>query len=130
MELYAYGEAARGLRLLGGLTWLKPEITRSATPALVGNRPIGTSRLLANLGVEWDVPAVEGLTLVGDLAYTGAQFVDQANRLRIPAGRAPTWACATPPASRAARPRCAPRCRTWPTARPGPASHPGVLCRP
>lgn len=84
MELYAYGEAARGLRLLGGVTWLKPEITRSATPALVGNRPIGTSRLLANLGVEWDVPALEGLTLVGDLAYTGAQFVDQANRLRIP----------------------------------------------
>ncbi|MEG0113872.1 MAG: TonB-dependent siderophore receptor [Comamonas sp.] len=85
MELYAYGEAAKGLRLLGGLTVLKPEITRAATAALVGNRPIGTSRLLANVGLEWDVPALQGLSLIGDLAYTGAQFADQANQLRIPA---------------------------------------------
>ncbi|CAC9685862.1 TonB-dependent receptor domain-containing protein [Delftia tsuruhatensis] len=84
LELYAYGEAARGLRLLGGVTWLRPEITRAATAALVGNRPIGTSRMLANLGTEWDLPAVQGLTLTGDLTYTGGQFVDQTNRLSIP----------------------------------------------
>lgn len=85
LELYAYGEAVRGLRLLGGVTWIRPQITQSPTPALVGNRPIGTARVMANLGAEWDVAAVRGLTLTGDVMYTGSQFADQANVLAIPA---------------------------------------------
>lgn len=65
-------------------TWLKAEIRRAATPSLVGNRPIGTSRIQANLGAEWDIPPLPNLTLTGNLTYTGRQFVDQANRLSIP----------------------------------------------
>lgn len=85
LELYGYGEVMRGLRVLGGVTFLDAKLTKSASAALVGNRPIGAPRVLANVGVEWDVPALKGLTLVGDLVYTGKQYVDQANALDISA---------------------------------------------
>lgn len=83
LELYAYGEAAPWLRLLGGVTLMRSVFTESATPALVGNRPVGTPRLQANLGAEWDLSWVPGLTLVGDMTYTGKQYVNQANTLSI-----------------------------------------------
>lgn len=85
LELYAYGEPLTGVRTMGGVTWLRAEFTESATAALIGNHPIGTPRLQANLGAEWDLPAVRGLTLVGDMTYTGKQFVNQTNTLAIPA---------------------------------------------
>ncbi|VFR42720.1 Ferrichrome-iron receptor [plant metagenome] len=84
LELYGYGEAMKGLRLLGGVTFLDAELTRSPTPALRGNRPIGVAKMQANLGAEWDVPAAPGLTLRADLIHTGHQYVNQANTLRIP----------------------------------------------
>jgi iron complex outermembrane receptor protein len=84
IELYGYGQVTDTLRLLGGITVLDAKINKSHDPSLVGNRPIGASRLLANLGAEWEVPATGGLTLSGDLTYTGRQYVNQANSLVIP----------------------------------------------
>lgn len=85
LELYGYGEVRPGLRVLGGVTLLQSKMTSSGNPALVGNRPIGVPRLMANLGVEWDVPVVPRLTLTGDLVHTGRQYVNQTNSAEIPA---------------------------------------------
>ncbi|KAF1022632.1 MAG: Ferric-anguibactin receptor FatA [Paracidovorax wautersii] len=85
LELYAYGEAVPGVRLLGGVTLLDAELTRSATAGVAGNRPIGVPRWMANLGAQWDLPFVPGLTVLGDLVYTGHQYVNQTNTLRVPA---------------------------------------------
>ncbi|THU05073.1 TonB-dependent receptor [Lampropedia puyangensis] len=85
LELYAYGEPWNGLRVLGGVTWMRSEFTKSATAALVGRQPIGAPRQLANLGLEWDLPALPNLTLVGDWTYTGKQYVNQTNTLHIAA---------------------------------------------
>lgn len=85
MEFNVYGEAARGLRLLGGATWLQAKQRATGTAALDGNRVIGVPRLQANAGVEWDVPGVRGLALDTRVVHTGASYADDANTLRLPA---------------------------------------------
>ncbi|RAR86229.1 iron complex outermembrane receptor protein [Paracidovorax anthurii] len=84
VELDLQGEAARGLRVLGGVTWLDAKQRETGVAALNGNRVIGVPRLQANAGVEWDVPGVRGLALDTRLVYTGASYADAANTLRVP----------------------------------------------
>jgi len=84
IEISAFGQAAPGLRVLGGVAFYDAELTRNPDPALVGNDAIGVPNVQANLGVEWDVPQVPGLTLIGTALYTGRQYLDQANDNRLP----------------------------------------------
>ena len=49
-----------------------------------GNDAIGVPRKQFNLGGEWDLGAVPGLTLTARTIYTGEQYVDQVNQLTIP----------------------------------------------
>ncbi|CFW46811.1 ferric siderophore receptor [Bordetella pertussis] len=41
-------------------------------------------RFQANLGVEWDIPGVQGLTVDGRVVYTGSSYADAANTLEVP----------------------------------------------
>jgi len=84
LELTVYGEATRSVRLLGGLTWLDAERRNTGDAALDGKRVVGVPRWQANLGVEWDVPGVDGLTVDGQVVYTGSRYADGANTLRVP----------------------------------------------
>ncbi|PEQ15014.1 TonB-dependent receptor domain-containing protein, partial [Piscirickettsia salmonis] len=84
VELNVFGEAARGLRLLGGVTFLDAELTRTSNPATRGNQPVGVPRFTANLGAEWDTPWVAGLTLTGGVIHTGKEYVNQANTQSVP----------------------------------------------
>lgn len=84
LEFNVYGEIAPDMRVLGGLTLLDGVRTRSALAANVGNRPIGVPDVQLNLGAEWDLPWVSGLTLNGAVIYTGRQFVDTANAQALP----------------------------------------------
>lgn len=79
VELNVFGEVAQGTRLLGGVTLLDAELTKSATPANRGNTPVGVPEVQANLWAEWDTPWVQGLTLTSGTIYTASQYVDQAN---------------------------------------------------
>lgn len=85
LELNIVGEAVPTLRLLGGVTWLDATITKSGNAAALGRTPVGVPRLQANLGAEWDVRALPGLTLTGGVFRTGRQQVDAANTQGIPA---------------------------------------------
>ena len=84
LELNLSGEPLRGLRLLGGVTFLDAELTRTSNPATRGNRPVGVPRFTANLGAEWDTPWVAGLTLTGGVIHTGKEYVNQANTQSVP----------------------------------------------
>jgi len=84
IELTAFGEAARGLRVLGGVAVHDARITRSPEPGMAGKRAVGVPAVQANLGVEWDAPWPSGLTLTGMAVYTGRQYLDDANRVRLP----------------------------------------------
>jgi iron complex outermembrane receptor protein len=70
LEMNLSGEPLRGLRLLGGVTWLDAELTRTNSAATLGNQPVGVPKFSANLSAEWDTPWVAGLTLTGGMVYT------------------------------------------------------------
>lgn len=84
LEFNIYGEVAPGLRLLGGLALLDGQLTKTAIVANRGNDPIGVPSTQFNLGAEWDVPWLKGLTLTGTLVYTGKQYIDAANTQSLP----------------------------------------------
>ena len=84
LEFSVYGEVTAGMRVLGGITLLDGVLTKTALAANVGNTPIGIPRVQLNLGAEWDLPWVPGLTLAGTVIQTGRQFVDAANTQALP----------------------------------------------
>ena len=75
-ELSVYGEAMPGVRVLGGASFLEAR--------LAGKDAIGSPRSQFNLGVDVDVPAVEGLALEVRGVHTGRQYADAANTQVVP----------------------------------------------
>ena len=85
VELSAFGMATRELKVLGGLTWLDARQHGTGVAATEGKRTLGIARVQANLGAEWEVPALQGLALDARVVHTGKVFADSANTLRVPA---------------------------------------------
>ncbi len=83
VELNVFGEITEGTRLLGGVTLLDAELTKTSVVANRGNTPVGVPEVQANLWAEWDTPWIEGLTLTSGAIYTGSQYVDQANTQKL-----------------------------------------------
>jgi iron complex outermembrane receptor protein len=83
IELTMFGEPTEGLRLVGGLTYLDAELSRTQDGLFEGNRPTGVPEFIANLNVEWDIARVEGLTLEARGIYTDSQYADAANTLSV-----------------------------------------------
>jgi len=83
IELSWYGQLADSLRVLGGVTLLNAEYTKTAFGVNEGNDVIGVPDTQANLGIEWDIGGVSGLTLDGHWIYTSSQAADAANTLSI-----------------------------------------------
>jgi iron complex outermembrane receptor protein len=85
VELQTWGQLVRGVKLLGGLTWIDAEQTRTGSAATDGRQVIGVPRQQATLGGEWEVRALPGLALDARVVHTGARYADDANTLRVPA---------------------------------------------
>lgn len=84
LEFSVYGEAVPGIRLLASATWIKAELTKTNTASTLGKTAVGVPKMQANIGAEWDVRSLPGVTLTGNVFYTGRQYVDQANTQNIP----------------------------------------------
>ncbi len=84
LELSFFGEASKRVRILGGLTLLDAKQTRTGNATTEGKDVIGVPSKQANIGVEWDVPAMQGLALNARAVATGATYADAANTLRVP----------------------------------------------
>ncbi|MBC7938646.1 MAG: TonB-dependent receptor, partial [Chitinophagaceae bacterium] len=78
-ELSLFGEAARGLKLLGGLSWIDAELSAS------GKQAIGVPRHQFNIGTEWTPAAWPDLALNARLVRTASQWADAANTFEVPA---------------------------------------------
>src|SRR3546814_669231 len=78
------GEVTRGVRLLGGVSYIDGVITKTMDPGLKDNKAIGVPDWQFNLGAEWDTPFVPGLTLTGRMIYTASTYADAANTLSVP----------------------------------------------
>lgn len=83
LELNLFGEPTPGVRLLGGVMVLDSEQTKTANGQFDGNRGTGSPVLNANLGAEWDIDSLQGLTLTARAIHTGAQYLDAANQQKI-----------------------------------------------
>ncbi|MDR2335974.1 MAG: TonB-dependent receptor [Burkholderiaceae bacterium] len=85
VELHVFGQPLKGLRVLGGVTFLDAKQKQTEGGLLDGKRVIGVPRQQASLGVDWDVPGVRGLALNAQLLYTGSQWADGANTQKVAA---------------------------------------------
>ncbi|WP_313079206.1 TonB-dependent receptor [Pulveribacter sp.] len=77
VEWTAFGQIAPTLDLLGGATWMQAEQRNT------GKDSYGVPEWTANVGLDWATP-VAGLSVGGRVVYTGRQWVDAANTLRLP----------------------------------------------
>lgn len=85
LEWNTFGELTRNLRVLGGVAYSSGTQTKTAYHRYDGNVAIGAPRWQGNLGTEWDVPLLAGLTVSGRVVATSSQYLDAANQQKIPA---------------------------------------------
>ncbi|WP_250888433.1 TonB-dependent receptor [Pseudomonas sp. RC3H12] len=84
LEWSFFGELEPGLRLLGGASYTKAELTQSIRKENEGNQATGVPKVLAKLGVEYDLREMPGLTLTGNANYAGRRYATDANNLSLP----------------------------------------------
>jgi iron complex outermembrane receptor protein len=84
LELSAYGELQRGLRVMASAAFNDGKLTRTTGGVNQGNDAPGVPDRTFNLGVDWDVPAVPGLSLNGRVINTSKTYFNAANSLQFP----------------------------------------------
>ena len=85
IEFLLYGEPVEGLRLLGGATLNDAILKKTAGGDFDGNDAVSVPRYQANVGAEWDLPFLSRTTVSARALYTGTQYLDAANDLKVPA---------------------------------------------
>ena len=83
VELSVFGEPLDGFRLLGGVMYIDSKLKETTNGTFDGNRAPATPKYNVNLGAEWDVPTVQGLTLTSRGIYSSSQYLDQSNNKEI-----------------------------------------------
>ena len=73
------------VRLIGGASYIKPELTKLAKHANEGNIATGVAKLQGKLGAEWDIKAAAGIvTLAANATVVSKQYLNQENSLSVP----------------------------------------------
>jgi iron complex outermembrane recepter protein len=85
LELAAYGEVIRNLRMMASATFYDPTLEGTAGGLNDGHDPAGVPKFAFNLGADYDLPWVPGLAVNGRIIHTGAQYYNATNTLRLPA---------------------------------------------
>ncbi|WP_082659822.1 TonB-dependent receptor [Aureimonas sp. AU40] len=84
VEFTMFGEVSDNLRLLGGVTFIEAELTRTAGGRFDGNTVPGVPKTAFNLYGEYDLPWITpGLTATGRVVYSSGTRYDQANTQRV-----------------------------------------------
>ena len=81
-----FGSPMRGVRLMGGIAYTAPKLTQTAAGVNQGKVATGVPKLQGKLGAEWDVPALQGLTLTANATAVSKQYISADNSLWV-AGR-------------------------------------------
>lgn len=84
VELSWFGQPLDGYRVLGGFTYIDAEMRKTTGGLNEGERPTGVPKTQANLGVEYDLQSLAGLTLDARVVYTGSQTASADGSLDIP----------------------------------------------
>ena len=76
-----FGSPMRGVRLMGGIAYTTPKLTQTAGGVNQGKVATGVPKLQGKLGAEWDVPALQGLTLTANATAVSKQYISADNSL-------------------------------------------------
>src|SRR5690606_30829016 len=85
LELGAYGELLPGLRLMASAAFIQAKLTKTQDGVNQGNRAPGVPSSTFNVGLDWDVPGVAGLSLSGRAIRTSSMYLRADNSLGLPA---------------------------------------------
>lgn len=86
VEFEARFSPLKNLNIIGGLSWIDPEVTRS-NGADLGKRPITVAKQTASIWADYRLGEgpLAGLTFGGGVRHVGSAFADGANQQKIPA---------------------------------------------
>jgi iron complex outermembrane receptor protein len=84
LELSAYGELAPGLRLVASAAFVQGKLTKTQDGINEGNSAYGVPSRAYRLGLDWDTPWVQGLSLNGRVSHLSSMYVNNENTLRLP----------------------------------------------
>ncbi|PUA30193.1 MAG: hypothetical protein B0W54_06680 [Cellvibrio sp. 79] len=85
IEFTAIGNLTENLNLIGGFTWLDPEVEKQQqTPALEGKAPVDVAEQIVKARFEYRVPAVAGLSVSASANYNGSSYGDGLNNDKVP----------------------------------------------
>ncbi len=84
LELVAFGEVQRGLRLMASAVFNDSRVSSVAIPANDGKKAVGVPERTFNFGVDWDVPGFAGLSLNGRMIKNSSAYYNGANTVRVP----------------------------------------------
>lgn len=79
-----FGAPLANVRLMGGVAHVDPKITKTDEAGIEGKTATGLPKLQGKLGVEWDTPLVEGLTLTANATSVSKQYISEDNSQSIP----------------------------------------------
>ncbi|AZE77404.1 TonB-dependent receptor [Pseudomonas synxantha] len=83
LEWSFFGELQPRLRLMGGATYTRAEMTKVVTGGVKDKQVTGVPKVIAKLGTEYDLLDVPGLTLTGNVNHTGKQYATNDHRLSL-----------------------------------------------
>ena len=85
VEFTAIGRVSTNLSILGGFTWLDPEVRENKQdPRLEGTRPALVSDKLFKMRAEYDLPVMPGLSVSAGFNRTSASYAALNNTDRLP----------------------------------------------
>ena len=79
-----FGSPLPDVRLMGGVAYVDPELTKTAGGVNEGKTATAYPKLQGKLGVEWDTPVLDGLTLTANANSLSKQYISADNSLSIP----------------------------------------------
>lgn len=79
-----FGSPLNDVRLMGGVAHVDPKLTKTAGGINQGKTATGLPKLQGKLGVEWDTPVIDGLTLTANATSVSKQYISADNSQSIP----------------------------------------------
>lgn len=84
IEWASFGKVNENLSVLGGVTYMRGIQTHTLNGTNDGKTAYGTPTWQANVGFEYAVPKVQGLSFDTRAVYTGSQYINGDNTAKIP----------------------------------------------
>lgn len=79
-----FGAPTQGLRVLGGVAYVDPRLTRATGGVNQGRIATGVARQQAKLGLEWDLPTLQHVTVTANATAMSRQYISADNTLYVP----------------------------------------------